>query len=152
MMERIVQQCPTVDRPALGVRQGLGEAAAPAANGHGRVFNRIIAGDARAELPNLPEASIDLSFWSPPYYVGKSYERHLSFDDWRELRRGVIHGHSRIVKPGGFLAVNIGDILCSTLSLVPAPPPRWPSCSAGNGLASTRTRNTRAWRKGAPTT
>ena len=112
MMERIVQQCPTVDRPALGVRQGLGEAAAPAANGHGRVFNRIIAGDARAELPNLPEASIDLSFWSPPYYVGKSYERHLSFNDWRELLRGVIHGHSRIVKPGGFLAVNIGDILC----------------------------------------
>ena len=112
MMERTVQQCPTVDRQALAILQGIGQATAPVANGHSRVFNRIIAGDARAELPKLPEASIDLSFWSPPYYVGKSYERHLSFDDWRELLRGVIRGHSRVVKPGGFLAVNIGDILC----------------------------------------
>ena len=110
-MERTVQQCPTVDRQPLAAGQGIGEAT-PVANGHSRVFNRVIAGDARAELPKLPEASIDLSFWSPPYYVGKSYERHLSFDDWRELLRDVIRGHSRVVKPGGFLAVNIGDILC----------------------------------------
>ena len=75
-------------------------------------FNRILVGDARAHLAQLPEASIDLSFWSPPYYVGKSYERHLSFDGWCELLREVIQGHRRIVKPGGFLAVNIGDILC----------------------------------------
>ena len=112
MMERTVQQSPTAHGQALAVLQGIGQATAPVANGHSRVFNRIIAGDARAELPKLPEASIDLSFWSPPYYVGKSYERHLSFDDWRELLRDVIRGHSRVVKPGGFLAVNIGDILC----------------------------------------
>ena len=82
------------------------------AKGSACVFNRTVAGDARDELRKLPAASIDLSFWSPPYYVGKSYERDLSFDDWRELLRGVIHGHSRVVKPGGFLAVNIADILC----------------------------------------
>ena len=96
----------------VAVREDQGEAAASAANGRGRAFDRIVVGDAREELAKLPAASVDLSFWSPPYYVGKSYERHLSFDGWRELLRSVIHGHKRVVKPGGFLAVNIGDILC----------------------------------------
>ncbi len=36
--------------------------------------NQIIGGDTQTILPNLPTASVDLSFWSPPYYVGKSYE------------------------------------------------------------------------------
>ena len=76
------------------------------------VFNRIVTGDARDGLAELPEACIDLSFWSPPYCVGKSYERHLSFDDWCRLMRDVIRCHLRIIKSGGFMVVNIGDILC----------------------------------------
>lgn len=76
------------------------------------MFDRIIQGDARSELARIAESCIDLSFWSPPYYVGKSYERHMSFDDWCVLLRDVIAGHKRILKPGGFMAVNIGDILC----------------------------------------
>ena len=95
-----------------------------AAAGH-FAFNRILTGDARVRLAQLPDASVDLSFWSPPYYVGKSYERHLSFDDWRELLRDVIHRHRRIVKPGGFLVVNIGDILCF-------PDPAMPKFQANN--------------------
>ena len=74
--------------------------------------NRILTGDSRELLPRLPEASVDLSFWSPPYYVGKSYERHLSFQDWQDLLAAVVHEHGRILKPGAFMAVNIGDILC----------------------------------------
>ena len=97
---------------AVAARGHRGDGAVPVAKGSAGVFNRIVGGDAREEFRKLPAASIDLSFWSPPYCVGKSYERHISFDDWRELLRGVIHGHSRIVKPGGFLAVNIADILC----------------------------------------
>ena len=107
---------------ARGHRGGRG---VPVAKGSAGVFNRIVAGDAREELRKLPAASIDLSFWSPPYCVGKSYERHLSFDDWRELLRSVIHDHSRIVKPGGFLAVNIADILCF-------PDPSMPKFQADN--------------------
>ncbi len=75
-------------------------------------FNRILTGDARQILASLPTASIDLSFWSPPYFVGKSYERNWSFSDWQALIKSVVLLHSRIIKPGGFMAVNIGDILC----------------------------------------
>ena len=52
-----------------------------------------------------------MSFWSPPYYVGKSYEKHLSFEQWQELLRDVIRLHLGIIAPGGFLAINIADIL-----------------------------------------
>ena len=74
--------------------------------------DRIIQADARDFLEGLPADSVDLSFWSPPYCVGKSYERDMTFEDWRGLISGVIRAHSRIIKPGGFMVVNIGDILC----------------------------------------
>ena len=75
-------------------------------------FNRILTGDARALMPLLPSKSIDLSFWSPPYYVGKSYEKDWTFEEWQSLIKEVISLHSRVLRPGGFMAVNIGDILC----------------------------------------
>ena len=73
---------------------------------------QIVHGDARHVLADIPAHSIDLSFWSPPYYVGKSYERDLTFEEWQSLLCEVVNAHSRIIKPGGFMAVNIGDILC----------------------------------------
>ena len=81
--------------------------------------NRILVGDARRHLARIGDASIDLSFWSPPYFVGKSYERDWSFDDWRSLLSDVIREHARIIKPGGFMVVNIGDILCFSDAAMP---------------------------------
>ncbi len=75
-------------------------------------LDRIVHGDAREVLPTIPAASVDLSFWSPPYYVGKSYEQDLSFEEWQDLIDDVIRCHTRIIRPGGFMVVNIGDILC----------------------------------------
>lgn len=80
--------------------------------GDSKTFNRIVTGDARRVLRKLPDSSVDLSFWSPPYYVGKSYERDMSFNDWQALIREIVACHAYIIKPGGFLVVNIGDILC----------------------------------------
>ncbi len=74
--------------------------------------NAVYQGDARIFLTNIQPNSIALSVWSPPYFVGKSYEADSSFDDWQELLREVIRLHFPILKPGGFLAINIADILC----------------------------------------
>lgn len=74
--------------------------------------DEIVEADAREYLPLLPENSVDLSFWSPPYYVGKSYELDWTFEDWSSLLTDVIQAHARVVRPGGFMAINIGDILC----------------------------------------
>ncbi len=73
--------------------------------------NNIYCGDARSLLKRIRAESVALSFWSPPYFVGKSYEKDLSFEEWQTLLRDVIRLHFAIVKPGGFLAVNIADIL-----------------------------------------
>jgi DNA modification methylase len=74
--------------------------------------NDIHEGDARRLLPRIEPDSVALSVWSPPYFVGKQYESHLTFDTWRSLIKTVIGLHYPVIKPGGFLAVNIADILC----------------------------------------
>ena len=73
--------------------------------------NRIYHGDARQLLPKIQRNSIALSIWSPPYFVGKEYEADLSFEDWQHLLATVIALHFPIIKPGGFLVINIADIL-----------------------------------------
>ncbi len=75
-------------------------------------FNRIYTGDSRDILRLINDSVVDLSFWSPPYFVGKDYERDLTWSGWQELIEEVLIEHTRIVRPGGFVAVNIGDILC----------------------------------------
>lgn len=84
----------------------------PKVNGHSLTPNRVYLGDARELLPQIAPNSIALSVWSPPYFVGKQYESHLTFDDWQLLLQTVIALHYPILKPGGFLVVNIADILC----------------------------------------
>lgn len=74
--------------------------------------NAIYEGDARQLIRNVEPNSVALSVWSPPYFVGKSYESQMSFDDWRDLLRDVIALHFTVIKPGGFLVINIADILC----------------------------------------
>ncbi len=72
----------------------------------------IYCGDSRVLLKGIEEESIALSVWSPPYYVGKNYEKDLTFKAWKALLKEVIHSHFPIINPGGFLVINIADILC----------------------------------------
>jgi site-specific DNA-methyltransferase (adenine-specific) len=74
--------------------------------------NMVYLGDARSLLPRIISNSVALSVWSPPYFVGKEYESHLTFEEWQSLLESVIALHYPIIKPGGFLVINIADILC----------------------------------------
>lgn len=74
--------------------------------------DEIHEGRAEDLLHAVPEASIALSFWSPPYFVGKEYERDETFDSWQRMLEAVVRHHARILAPGGFLVVNIADIRC----------------------------------------
>ncbi len=75
-------------------------------------INQIHQGDAREFLPKIEPDSISCSVWSPPYHLGKEYEKGISYDEWISLLKEVIGLHHLILKPGGFLVVNIADILC----------------------------------------
>ena len=69
--------------------------------------NAVNEGDARELLPRIEPNSVAVSVWSPPYFVGKSTESSFTFEDWQGLLRDVIAAHWSIIKPGGFLAINI---------------------------------------------
>jgi site-specific DNA-methyltransferase (adenine-specific) len=73
--------------------------------------NDIYQGNAKELLKKINPNSVAVSVWSPPYFVGKNYEKHLSFNDWKNLLKTVIVNHFPVIKPGGFLVINIADIL-----------------------------------------
>jgi len=72
----------------------------------------IVLADARDALKLIEPNSIALSIWSPPYHVGKEYEKDVTYEEWQSLLREVIHLHFPVIKPGAFLVINIADILC----------------------------------------
>lgn len=74
--------------------------------------DEIHLGDARDLLEEIEPESVALSVWSPPYYVGKSYERDWQYEEWQALLREVVGKHYPLLKPGAFLAINMADILC----------------------------------------
>lgn len=74
--------------------------------------NQVHQGDAPTLLRRIEPDSVACSVWSPPYHLGKKYEAGQSFEQWQTLLRETIAAHFGIVKPGGFLVVNIADILC----------------------------------------
>jgi len=82
-------------------------------------INQIHHGSASPLLDQIEPDSIALSVWSPPYYVGKSYEKDWTYEDWRTLLHEVIAKHFRVLRPGAFLAVNIADILCFADPAIP---------------------------------
>lgn len=75
-------------------------------------FNEIYNGYSEQIMYNLPPNSISLSVWSPPYNVGKDYEKGQSFEDWKRMLEDVIKAHQYVLKEGGFMVINIADILC----------------------------------------
>lgn len=74
--------------------------------------DNVYCGEAERLLQFIERDSIAVSVWSPPYHVGKKYEIGQTYDEWIKMLEEVIHLHYDILKPGGFLAINIGDILC----------------------------------------
>lgn len=73
-------------------------------------LNDIHHGRSERLMTEIEPESVALSFWSPPYFVGKEYERDETYESWQEMLQKVIHHHSKILKPGGFLVINIADI------------------------------------------
>lgn len=76
-------------------------------------------------MRRIRPGTVALSFWSPPYFVGKSYEKELSFAEWKNMLRTTIHAHAAALEDGGFMIVNIADILC-------LPDPSMPRIQADN--------------------
>ena len=75
-------------------------------------LNRIHCGRSEQLLRQIKPKTVALSFWSPPYFVGKEYEKGESYESWQRMLNEVIVAHFSVLKPGGFMVINIADILC----------------------------------------
>lgn len=73
--------------------------------------NKVYHGRSEVLMKKIEPGSVALSFWSPPYFVGKEYEKNETYESWQKLLRNVIELHSAALKPGGFMVINIADII-----------------------------------------
>ena len=81
--------------------------------------NEIYLGRSEEIMRRMAPESVALSFWSPPYFVGKNYEKDETYESWQAMLREVIDCHATVLKPGGFMVINIADIKCFKDELIP---------------------------------
>lgn len=73
------------------------------------VTNKIYTHDSR-KLNFIPDNSVHLMITSPPYNVGKDYDKNLSFQDYRKLMFDVWKETYRILAYGGRMCINIANV------------------------------------------
>jgi DNA modification methylase len=61
-------------------------------------------------MEELPDSSIHLMVTSPPYNVGKDYDKDLTMDDYRKLLGNVFRETKRVLVNGGRVCINIANL------------------------------------------
>ena len=62
------------------------------------------------KMEELPDSSIHLMVTSPPYNVGKDYDKGLTLDEYNSQLREVFQEVYRVLVPGGRACVNIANL------------------------------------------
>lgn len=81
----------------------------------GLVRNRILVGDVRDRLADIPADSVDCVITSVPYFQLRDYGvdgqigLEQTIEAWTDELRLVMNGLARVLKPSGSLWLNIGD-------------------------------------------
>lgn len=68
----------------------------------------IEVADARAFMASLDDDSVHLAFTSPPYNIGKSYEKGETMEQWRALQRDMLQECWRVLVDGGYACWQVG--------------------------------------------
>jgi len=69
-------------------------------------LDRVHEGDARDLLKQVEPNSVDVSVWSPPYYVGKNYESYLTFAEQGKLPVVIQTANARYLTTTLFVKYN----------------------------------------------
>ena len=78
----------------------------------------LYAGDCLEFLRELPDKSVQLIVTSPPYNIGKSYERRAELDHYVEWQRAVIRECHRVLRDTGSICWQLGNYV-SKSGIVP---------------------------------
>lgn len=74
--------------------------------------NTIALGDAEEILAEIPEASVDLIFTSPPYFNARpEYEDYVTYEEYLLKMRKIIRAGHRILNEGRFFVMNVSPVL-----------------------------------------
>ena len=72
-------------------------------------MENIITKDALLFLAELPTNSVDLAISSPPYFMGKEYDRSCNVQDFVALHEKLSADLIRVIKPGGSICWQVGS-------------------------------------------
>jgi len=70
-----------------------------------RIFNH-----SAETMSELPDCSVHLMVTSPPYNVGKEYDKDLSLDDYLAFLQCVWKETWRVLVPGGRMCINVANL------------------------------------------
>jgi adenine-specific DNA-methyltransferase len=71
----------------------------------------VFAGDCLTLMKGIPDASMQLVVTSPPYNIGKPYEKKLSLKDYIAQQSSVIESCVRILAPTGSICWQVGNFV-----------------------------------------
>ncbi len=71
----------------------------------------LFHGNCLSLLQKIPDKSVRLVVTSPPYNVGKSYEKRQSFQDYLAFQASVIAECVRVLKPAGSICWQVGNYI-----------------------------------------
>jgi len=69
----------------------------------------LYCGDCLDLLARIPSGSINLIVTSPPYNIGKSYERRTSLDDYLKWQKRIIDECVRVLSDNGSICWQVGN-------------------------------------------
>lgn len=70
---------------------------------------KLWKGDCRSVLPTLKSGVYQLVLTSPPYNIGKSYEKRSNIEDYLSFQEEVLSECWRVLKPNGSLCWQVGN-------------------------------------------
>jgi len=74
--------------------------------------NTIALGDSESILLEIPAASVDLIFTSPPYYNARpEYTDYLTYEEYLLKLRKVIQNSYHVLSEGRFFVINVSPVL-----------------------------------------
>ena len=71
-------------------------------------LDNIVLGDALSTMKNIPSSSVDLVISSPPYNLGKEYEKKTSLEVYLREQSNIIEECARILKSTGSIFWQVG--------------------------------------------
>jgi len=73
------------------------------------VLDRVLCGSSE-RMEELPDESVHLMVTSPPYNVGKEYDRDLTLQEYLEFLERVWAEVRRVLVPGGRCCINVANL------------------------------------------